>query len=354
MNKMPWLISLTTATLVAAGAACGASESPAPELPAPAVHEEDPPPVAETGATEEQPEVDPEAEERAARLQAARAQLAEQSAIENERWTDELREAARELAETEFETFAEGVTAALSSDHRMPGHADRDPQRRPLETLTFFGLEPGMTVLEFGPGGGWYTEILAPVLSPSGRLLVPEPEIDEESVNSFAAYYAERFDAFLARSPELFGAIEKVPYDLDAPDLGLSEELDAVIMIRGMHGRFRDGTLEPWLATFYEALRPGGVFGVVQHRAEPDADPDESAPLGYLPEAYVIERVTAAGFELADSSEINANPADPKHPEYGVWLLPPTLRLGDEDREKYEAIGESDRMTLRFVKPAAD
>jgi predicted methyltransferase len=348
MMKTPWFLSISAASLMAAGAACGAqTAAPSPELPAAADHDEE-----DTLAADTEPEVDPEAEERAARLAAAREQLAEQFAVERERWTDELREHARQLAATEFKTFAEGMEAAIASDHRMPEHPARDGDRRPLETMAFFGLEPTMTVLEYGPGGGWYTELLAPVLAPKGRLLVTAPAIDEDNANSFLAFYAERLDHMLARSPELFGGVEKVSFDPSAPELGLSEEVDAVIMIRGMHGRVRDGDLDAWLATIHEALRPGGVFGVVQHRAAPDADPVESAPLGYLPEAFVIEQVEAAGFELAESSEVNANPKDTRDHEYGVWTLPPTLRLGDEDREKYEAIGESDRMTLRFVKPA--
>jgi predicted methyltransferase len=349
MIKTPWYLSLPTASLILAGVACAPpAATPSPELPAAADHDEQ----ALIAEPEPAAEVDPDAEERAARLADARARLAEQFAIERERWTDELREHARKLAETEFETFAEGLEAAIASDHRMPDHRPRDPHRRPLETMSFFGLEPTMTVLEYGPGGGWYTELLAPVLAPKGKLLVTAPEITEENANSFMAFYGERLDHLLARSPELFGGVEKVTFDPDAPDLGLSDAVDAVIMIRGMHGRVRDGDLEPWLKTIYEALRPGGVFGVVQHRANPDADPIESAPGGYLPEAFVIEQVEAAGFELAERSELNANPKDTRDHEYGVWTLPPTLRLGDQDREKYEAIGESDRMTLRFVKPA--
>ena len=352
MIKTPWLSWLSIASLAAGAAACGAKETPAPELPEVAAHDDDVPAAEAAESDDDRDDDASEESERADRLAAARERLAAQFDKEAERWTDELREQATLLAETEFETFAEGVEAALAGDHRMPGHADRDPHRNPLETLTFLGLEPDMTVLEYGPGGGWYTEILAPVLSPSGRLLVTVPALDEDDGASWMAFYAERLTLALARSPELFGDIERVTYDPDAPDLGLVEEADAAIMIRGMHGRVRDGDLEPWLATIHASLRPGGVFGVVQHRADPDADPAESAPKGYLPEAFVIEQVEAAGFELADSSEINANPRDTKDHEHGVWTLPPTLRLGDEDREKYEAIGESDRMTLRFIKPA--
>jgi predicted methyltransferase len=125
-----------------------------------------------------------------------------------------------------------------------------------------------------------------------------------------------------------------------------------IVVSRAMHGLAAGGRLDPWLAEMFKALKPNGVLAVEQHRAKPDAKAEESAKKGYLPEAWVIERVEAAGFKLASKSEINANPKDTKDYAEGVWTLPPTFRLGDQDRAKYAAIGESDRMTLKFVKPA--
>jgi predicted methyltransferase len=157
----------------------------------------------------------------------------------------------------------------------------------------------------------------------------------------------------LEKLPEAYGKVEAVVVDGKAPKLALDGKLDAVLVARGAHGMHNNKLLGTWLAEFHRALKPGGILGVEQHRAAPGANPDETSKKGYLPEAFVIEQVEAAGFKLAAKSEINANPKDTKdHPE-GVWSLPPTLREGEKDREKYLAIGESDRMTLKFVKVAA-
>jgi len=232
---------------------------------------------------------------------------------------------------------------------RSAEHRARDASRHPTETLTFFGIEPDMTVLELRPGGGWYTEILAPYLRESGRLIVGVP-----SAQGRRAKYRARFLEMKAGRPEVFGEVLVVTFDPPQPiDLGPSESVDMVLTFRNTHNWIGDGGEAEAYAAFYDVLRPGGTLGVVQHRAADGADPQESAKNGYVPEAYVIEVAENAGFELVGRSDINRNPRDDHDHPAGVWTLPPVLRLGDEDRAEYEAIGESDRMTLKFRKPAS-
>ncbi len=339
-------------------AACGGEGAPTPALPESEAPEERGDlaeadgPSAEPARDEPTDEPDDKEDDGATdHLAELRAELAQQAEAEEERWTDELRDHASALAEAEFSSLSEGLNAVLASEHRTPGNPARDPERRPTETLAFFGLSPEMKVLEIGPGAGWYTEILAPLLAPQGELWVTAPDVPPSDEDSYPAFFRDRLDFVLGRSAELFGGVGKASYDPADPDLGLSEEFDAALLIRGMHNFVRRDQLDAWLSTVYDALRPGAVFGVVQHRAPGDADPEASAETGYLPEDWVVSQVESAGFELEERSEINANPDDTADHEAGVWTLPPSLRLGDQDREKYEAIGESDRMTLRFVKP---
>jgi predicted methyltransferase len=206
-----------------------------------------------------------------------------------------------------------------------------------------------MTVLEFGPGEGWYTTLLAPVLAKKGKLLVtntdPKGPADERST-----FYGQRFQGFLETSPELYGKVETVLIDGKAPKLPQHGTVDLVILFRELHGMVQNDRTSGWLEALREALKPGGVLVVEQHRAKPDAVPEESAKKGYLPEKWVIATIEAAGFKLAGRSELNANPKDTKDYAEGVWTLPPSYRLGDTDRAKYAAIGESDRMTLKFTK----
>ena len=163
-------------------------------------------------------------------------------------------------------------------------------------------------------------------------------------------FNAQKFKAFLDRAPELFGKVQVVVVDSKAPKLDLDGTLDAVLLMREVHGMVNSGTLDAFLGEIHSALKPGGILGVEEHRAKPDADPLESSKKGYLPEKWLVERIEAAGFKLAGKSEVNANPKDTKDYSAGVWALPPSLQLGDQDRAKYLAIGESDRMTLKFVK----
>jgi predicted methyltransferase len=265
------------------------------------------------------------------------------------RWTPELRQKAQALANKRYPSLKAALNEVLASEHRKPGHRERDTFRHPVETLQFFGLAPTMTVLEYGPGEGWYTEVLAPVLASRGKLIVTsaDPKGPEDSR---ATLYAERLDRFLAKSPELYGKVERAFFDPGQPALDVAGSVDLALVIRGMHGWVRDDMTSTWLGEIHQALKPGGTLGIVQHRAAPGSDPRETAPNGYLPEAWVIEQVEAQGFKLVAKSEINANPQDTRDHEGGVWALPPNLRNGDKDRAKYQAIGESDRMTLRFKK----
>jgi predicted methyltransferase len=242
---------------------------------------------------------------------------------------------------------------AVDSPARSEEERARDPHRHPYETLRFFGIEPDMHVLELWPGHGWYTEILAPYLRERGRLPVANaypsgPE--DQYVHRMARTYMDRLQA----GRERLGTVEVIvvaPPDL--LDLGDDASYDAVVTFRNNHSWIRGGIHDEVYREIARVLKPGGILGVVQHRADEGTDPARAAETGYVPESFVIEAAQRAGLELEERSEINANPRDTKDHPHGVWTLPPSLRLGDEDREAYEAIGESDRMTLRFRKPAA-
>lgn len=332
--------------------AISACASPAPE-PA-ASPEASPEPAPAPAYVEEEPtEEELEAERAAQKLEEDRAQMQGYAQVELRRWTPELRENAKKLAEAKYATLDAGVKAALQGEHRMPGSAERDSQRHPLETLKFFGLTPKMRVIEYLPGEGWYTEILAPVLHAQGKLYVTTTDPDGPK-DSRATLYAERTRLFLSKSKELYGKVEPLVVDPENPALKLEEPVDMVLMIRGIHGLVRQDKVDTWLEVIHGALKDKGTFGVVQHRAKEGADPKEAAEKGYVPEAWLIERIEAGGFALKAKSEINANPKDTKDYPEGVWALPPSLRLGEKDRQKYVDIGESDRMTLRFEKVAKE
>jgi len=283
-------------------------------------------------------------------LAADRAKWETEAKAEDARFTAEVHADAKKIAEAKYASLDAALKAVLAGKHRSPLNAERDKDRHPLDTLKFFGVTPKMTVLEYGPGGGWYTEILAPTLFAQGKLMVTtsDPNGPKEARSTF---YAERLKRFLDRAPEMFGKVEQIVVDSKNPQFGLDGKADMVIVMRAMHGLHRDKLLTGFLAQTFKALKPGGIMGVEQHRAKADANPDESAKQGYLPEAFVIAQAEAAGFKLDKKSEINANPKDTKDYKEGVWTLPPTFELGDKDRAKYAAIGESDRMTLRFIKP---
>lgn len=340
--------TILTISCVALAVACGSAPPPEPApvtAPEPAPAPEPEPAPAEPSAEE----LKKQADDAAARAKLEKLEV--DAKAERARWTDEMRAAVKKLSETAHPSAQLGLSRALKSAHRLPGHAERDKARHPLETMKFLGLRPTMTVMEVGGGDGWYTEILAPVVAKGGKLIVTalDPAGPETAPGTF---YGRRFKHYIDKSEELSGKVEVVIVDPKDLQLGHAGEVDLAFAFREMHNWHHRGRRVPHnLAQVFAALKPGGTFGIVQHRAAAGSNPDDTAEKGYLPEAWVIEQAQAVGFVLSGKSEINANKLDTKdHPE-GVWTLPPILRLGDKDRDKYVAIGESDRMTLKFSKP---
>lgn len=234
------------------------------------------------------------------------------------------------------------LSAALAAPTRSPANIARDKYRNPGPTLAFFGVQPDHNVVELWPGGGWYTEILAPYVSANGSLSVVPP----------AGRYDERIREKLAGSPA-YAKVQVATFTAGQPTAIAAGSADVVLTFRNVHS-WLDGDDPIAGQVFAEAfrmLKPGGVLGVVEHRL-PETAPDErQKSSGYVKVSTVKALAEQAGFTLAAESEINANPKDSADWPDGVWTLPPALRLGDKDREKYLAIGESDRMTLKFVKP---
>lgn len=246
------------------------------------------------------------------------------------------------------------LKAAANGSWRSAAHKARNQYRHPVETLEFFGIKPDMTVIELDPGGsGWYTEVLAPFLYDRGQLI--EPTIPKQGASEYATRSARKFNAKLKANPKVYGHVKRgSPF---APPryvkLGPDNSADLVLTFRNAHDFLNDGP-ETFAAVFkaaYNVLKPGGVFGVVDHRADPAADPAQVADkLHRITEDYVINAGIKAGFRLAGASDVNANPKDPH--DIVVFHLPPALSGPDSEHAKMKAIGESDRMTLKFVKPA--
>ena len=246
----------------------------------------------------------------------------------------------------------EVLNKIITGDHRTKSHIARNASRHPIETLTFFELEPNMAVVEIWPGGaGWYTEILAPYLKEQGKLYAAH-----FSPNASREYFRDslaKFQTKILADPEQYGAITVT--SLHAPKetaLAPPNSVDRVLTFRNVHNWLKqeENGLKVF-AAMYEALKPGGILGVVEHRAPKGFTLEEMQRSGYTTEAFTIALAKKAGFKLLDKFEINANTKDTKDHPKGVWTLPPTLRLGDKEKEKYLAIGESDRMTLKFIKP---
>ena len=247
---------------------------------------------------------------------------------------------------------AAALQAAIASTHRPDADKARDQYRHPQETLTWFGIKDNLTVVEIWPGGGWYTDILAPFLKERGTYYAAG--LDPESEAEFARNGARRFKEKLAAKPDLFNQVKVTILAPPAKtDIAPEGSADLVLTFRNVHNWMANGQAEAVFAAMYRALKPGGILGVVEHRGNPAVPQDPKAASGYVNEDYVVKLAEGAGFQLTGRSEINANPKDTKDYPQGVWTLPPVLRLKDVDREKYLAIGESDRMTLKFVKPAA-
>jgi len=243
------------------------------------------------------------------------------------------------------------VQAAVDGKGRTPENVKRDAYRHPAQTLSFFGVEPGKTVVEITPGGGWYSEILAPLLRDKGTYVaaVVDPmAVAEGKGRDYQQRGKDGLEKKFAAAPALYGKAKVVGYDPNAPKFGADNSADVVLTFRNVHNWRSANQAEGMFKGFYNVLKPGGVLGVVEHRAKADVPADDKS--GYVGQAQVIAMAEAAGFKLAGSSEINANPRDTKDHPNGVWTLPPVNNHDAADDAKYKAIGESDRMTLRFVK----
>jgi predicted methyltransferase len=240
----------------------------------------------------------------------------------------------------------------MSGSHRAPGNAARNRFRHPKDTLTFFGLDPSMTVVEIWPGGGWYTEILAPVLRDSGTYYVAGFALTAKRTPQWRKKMQRELQSKFDARPDLYD--RAIVTELSIPErteMAPPGSADTVLTFRNVHNWMKGDYAPGMFEAMFKALKPGGVLGVVEHRAKEGTSLDQMIESGYVTEAQVKKLAKDAGFRFVASSEVNSNPQDTTEHPSGVWTLPPTLRLGDKDRAKYVAIGESDRMTLRFIKP---
>jgi len=241
-------------------------------------------------------------------------------------------------------TSAAQLDKAVAGSWRSPENKARDMYRHPQQTLSFFGVRPDMTVIEIWPSGGWFTEILAPYLHDNGHYIGAV-----EAGSKSTAALQKKFSF----APAQYGNAKIMEFNHKAPVLGAPGSADRVLTFRNVHNWAADGSAEVMFKAMFAVLKPGGVLGVEDHRADAGKKLDDVVNSGYLPTDYVIKLATDAGFKLDAQSEINANPKDDHNHPKGVWTLPPSFDMGDTDKAKWQAIGESDRMTLRFVKPAA-
>ena len=251
------------------------------------------------------------------------------------------------------------LAAAVAGPWRNPADRARDAWRHPAESLAFWGLRGGQTVVEFWPGAGWYTDIVAPFLAATGgKLYAAHQQLT--AGDAAARAVVEAYRRRLADDPKLYGEVEITAFGPTSGPVAPAGTADLVLFLRNLHNWMAAGIAEKAFRDAFLALKPGGVLGVEEHRARPGETPDLLAEDGYVDQAYAIGLAQEAGFRLAATSEINANPRDTKDHPFGVWTLPPVRRTSPRgqppdpafDRAKYEAVGESDRMTLKLVKPA--
>jgi predicted methyltransferase len=241
------------------------------------------------------------------------------------------------------------LAAAVNSDFRSAADKARDPYRHPLQTLTFFGIKPTMTVVELWPFGGWYTAILAPYLHDRGTLYAAA--MDPDSPAAEDKRYNSELAAMLAAHPDVYGKVQVTVLAPHKMQIAPDGTADMVVTFRNIHNWVWAGIEKDVLAAAFRALKPGGILGVEEHRNnDPDFIP-KTPGVGYVGEQYAIDLIQAAGFRLLGQSNVNRNPRDTKDYPNNVWSLPPTYADGDKDRARYAAIGESDRFTLKFIKP---
>ncbi|MFT4560931.1 MAG: putative methyltransferase [Gammaproteobacteria bacterium] len=242
------------------------------------------------------------------------------------------------------------LEAAARGAHRSVDNVARNVSRHPVQTLEFFGIKDSMTVVEIWPGGGgWYTEVLAPYLRENGKLYAAN--YDGSTGRDYYARNDKKFREKLAALPDVYDQASitaLMPPTSVAP--APAGSADMVVSFRNLHNWIRAGLEQEMLKVIYDTLKPNGIFGLVAHRGTPEMLGVEWAHKGYVPEAEAIRLTESAGFTLVERSEINANPKDTKDYSDGVWTLPPVFRRGANEKEKYAAIGESDRMTLKFIK----
>lgn len=246
---------------------------------------------------------------------------------------------------------AERLTAAATGSHRSAENIARNAWRHPVETLEFFGIKNDMRVAEIWPGSkGWYTEVLAPYLRDNGKLIAIS--YDGSTGVEYFVRGEKKFLDKLAANPGVYDKVQLANLlpPKTIPQLDGKEGLDMVLTFRNIHNWVRSGIAEDMFKQMHALLKPGGIMGLVAHRGTDAMTEKKHAETGYLAESVIIGLAERNGFELVDTSEINANPKDTKDHPKGVWTLPPSYRMGDTDKAKYEAIGESDRMTFKFVK----
>ncbi len=239
----------------------------------------------------------------------------------------------------------------ISGPHRTEANKARDRYRHPKETLMFFGLRPDMTVVEISPAAGWYTEIIAPVLRERGKYYGAVPALAPDAPDAMKRRDAA-YREMVRTDRMLYATAEVTTFEGAQPVFAPAGSADLVVTFRNVHNWAKAGNADAMFRGFFNALRPGGVLGVVEHRAKPGTSFQKQIDSGYMTEEYVIDAARRAGFQLVAKSEINHNPKDTADHPGGVWNLPPNLRgVSDTDKPKYIAIGESDRMTLKFIKP---
>lgn len=251
------------------------------------------------------------------------------------------------------------LQAAVAGTWRTPANVERDQWRKPAEALTFWGLKPGMTILELSPGGGWWTEILAPYARMTkGRYIATAADLNNPDLPQAGRDARAAFEKRFA-DHAIYGEIQLVNFGAKSVGLGAPNSVDFVLNGRNTHNWMANGIVDKVMSEAFAVLKPGGVLAIEEHRNAPDATQDPKAASGYVTEAYVIAAAERAGFKLAARSDMYANPKDDRDHPFGVWTLPPTKRTAPQgqpadpnfDRAPYDAIGESDRMALRFVKP---
>jgi predicted methyltransferase len=248
------------------------------------------------------------------------------------------------------QSTADALIVILAGDQRPPEERARDAYRHPKETLLFFGIRPEMKVMEVWPEPGWYTAVIAPLQREKGKYYAAV--IAEDPSSKYITHRLEEYRSRLAARPDLYDRVTVVSFPADGGDAVPPGSVDMVVTFRNIHNWMARDQAAQAFRTMFRALKPGGILGVVEHRGNPAVPQDPKAKSGYVNEDYATRLIEEQGFRLVAKSEVNDNPRDTKDYEQGVWTLPPTYRLGAKDHDKYAAIGESDRFTLRFIKPA--